>query len=84
MPEALIWRPLNKDVFKDARGTAILVLRGDDRGYYGKLIGVNQNGIELSNGDQVQRIYFDGPPAFYSVVHGPPARTWETAEKQLL
>lgn len=82
--ESLEWRPLTPDTVRGLRGqAAILAIRADGKGYYGKVIDVTPEYVELANGSQRQILRFFDSPTQYAIVKGPEPHEGRLAERSL-
>lgn len=82
--ESLDWSPLT---YAKARGlrrhARILAIRGDGKGYYGLVIEVTPEYVELENGSQKQLLRFFDSPTHFAIVRGPEKRAPKLAESTL-
>lgn len=86
MSQELVWHPLNKTNIRRVVGgasLAILALRRDGKGYYGRVNQIGEGYVELANGDHVQNLYFAGAPTVFAVIEEPPAPSYKLGEWRL-
>lgn len=86
MTQPLVWNPLNRTNIRRLVGSsslAILALRRDGKGYYGRVNQIADEYVELSNGDHVQNLYYFGAPTVFAVIEEPAAPTYKLGERRL-
>lgn len=86
MSQELRWHPFNKTNVRRVVGSAslaVLALRRDGKGYYGRVNHINDEYVELSNGDHVQNLYFVGAPTVFAVIEEPAAPTYKLGDRRL-
>lgn len=82
--ESLHWNPLTPASMVGMRRQAtILAIRADGKGYYGLIVDVTPEYVELANGQQKQLLRFFDSPTQFSIVRGPPYRQRRLADSQL-
>lgn len=79
------WRPLTQATLRGLpHGTAILAIRGDGKGYYGRVKEVTADYVMLANGSQYQLLKFFDSPTEFVVVQGPVRKVPTLAERKLV
>lgn len=82
--ESIDWLPLTYDSVRGLRGTAtILAIRADGKGYYGKVVDVTPEYVELLNGNQKQLLRFFDSPTQFALVRKPPFKQRRLGERTL-
>jgi len=81
---ALGFRQTSPDVVRELHGCQVLVIRGDGKGYYGRVEELYSGYFELTNGRQTQNIYYMGPPSHIAEVHPPAVPLPKLADPRLL
>lgn len=68
------WNPLTLNAARQMIGAKnVLVIRGDGKGYFGRIIEVTMDYAVLANGKQRQILTFHGTPIQYARIN-PPVR----------
>lgn len=86
MTQGIEWHPLNKTNIKRLAGGAsvsILALRRDGKGYFGQVNQITDEYVEISNGDNLQNLYFFSAPTVFAVIAEPPAPTYKLGQARL-
>jgi hypothetical protein len=79
-----VWRPLTYDgIEAERRAGPILAIRADGKGYFGTVVDVNREYVELANGSQRQILRFFDSPTQFVVVKRPPFHQRKLAERTL-
>lgn len=82
--ESLLWGPLTKDNVTGLKDQApILAVRADGKGYYGQIIDVTPEYVELANGSQRQILRFFDSPTQFAIITAPPFHQRKLAERSL-
>ncbi len=83
--DSLEWFPLTPvNVRGKARTLPILAIRADGKGYFGLIIDITPEHVELANGNQRQLLRFFDSPTQFAIVKGPPPRQRRLAERKLV
>lgn len=86
MSQSIEWAAFNKSNIRRLVGSnplSILAVRRDGKGYYGIVNQVTSEYVEISNGDNLQNLYFNGAPTMFAIVEQPPAPSYKLAQPRL-
>lgn len=64
------WHPLCYAAINDEYGRVVLIVRPNGRGFYGQIVDVTPDYVELQNGDFKNMVRF-GTPASFTVIEVP-------------
>lgn len=82
--ESLQWSLLSYAKTRGLRRQCrILAIRADGKGYYGLVVEVTPEYVELENGSQKQLLRFFDSPTQFAIVKAPEKRVPKLAESQL-
>lgn len=82
--ESLEWQALTAANVIGLRCKAtILAIRADGKGYYGRIVDITPEYVELANGSQKQLLRFFDSPTQFAIVKGPEIRQLRLADRQL-
>lgn len=82
--ESLDWKALVRNALMGHKGQRILAIRADGKGYYGEIIEVNVEYVELANGSQKQLLRFFDSPTQFAFVRGPEPQQRRLADRKLV